>query len=65
MGRGRERVIYCNTGQSESDIGIVENVFCLVNGSLEGFENKMETYHPFPDPDIDCYSQVTLSFCSR
>ena len=58
-------MIYCTTGQSGSDIGILENVFCLVNGSVQDFENKMEGYHPLPDPDIDCCSQVTLSFCSR
>ena len=34
--------IYCTNGQSGFDIGILKNVFCLVNGGMEDVENKME-----------------------
>ena len=34
--------IYCTTWQNGADVGILENVFCVVNGSLEDVENKME-----------------------
>ena len=35
-------VIHCTSGKVASNIGILETVFCLVNGSLEDIENKME-----------------------
>ena len=50
--KSKNALIYCNTWQNGAEVGNIENVFCVVNGSLEDVEKKMEGYHPILDSDV-------------
>ena len=45
-------LIYSTTWKNGADVGNLESVFCMVNGSLEDVEKKMEDYHPILDSHV-------------